>query len=51
VLWNSRSIGDWFLRRAADRLNHAWMQDNQILISASDEILKQGVLLQLPNDW
>jgi hypothetical protein len=27
------------------------MQDNQILISAYDEILKQRVLLQLPNDW
>jgi hypothetical protein len=51
MLWKSRWFGDWFLRRAADRLNRAGMQDNQSLISAYDEILKPGVLSQLLNDW
>jgi hypothetical protein len=41
----------YVLRRAAGQLNRSRMQDNQILISAYDEILKRGVLSQLLNDW
>ncbi len=41
---------DWFHRRAAGQLNRARIQDNQILISPYDEILKRGVLSQLLND-
>ena len=50
MLWKSRWIGDWFHRRAAGQLNRARIQDNQILISPYDEILKRGVLSQLLND-
>lgn len=47
ALWTHRNrwIGDWFLRRAAGQLNRARMQDNQISISAYDEILKRGVFV------
>jgi hypothetical protein len=38
MLWKSRWTGDWFLRRAADQPRRARTQDNQILISAYDEI-------------
>jgi hypothetical protein len=38
----------WFLRRAADQPNRARIQDNQILISAYDEILRPD--LQPSND-
>jgi hypothetical protein len=41
MLWKSRWTGDWFLRRAADRPTRARIQDNQILISAYDEVLSQ----------
>ena len=41
MLWKSRWTGDWFLRKAADQPNRARIQDNQILISASDELLSQ----------
>jgi hypothetical protein len=41
MLWKSRWTGDWFLRRVADQPNGARIQDNQILISACDEILSQ----------
>jgi hypothetical protein len=51
MLWKSRWIGDWFPRRAAGQLNRARIQDNQILISAYDDILKRRVLTQLLNDW
>ena len=43
MLWKSRWIGDWFLRRAAGQLDRARMQDNQILISAYDEVSKRRV--------
>ena len=39
MLWKSRWTGDWFLRKAADQPNRARIQDNQILISAYDEVL------------
>ena len=51
MLWKSRWIGGWFLRRAPGQLNRARMQDNQILISAYDKILKRRFLSQLLNDW
>ena len=51
MLWKSRWIGDWFLRRAAGQLNRARIEDNQILISAYDEILRRGFLSQQRNDW
>ena len=41
MLWKIRWTGDWFLRKAADQPNRARIQDNQILISASDELLSQ----------
>jgi hypothetical protein len=41
MLWKSRWTGDWFLRKAADQPNRARIQDNQILISAYDEILSK----------
>jgi hypothetical protein len=41
MLWKIRWTGDWFLRKAADQPNRARIQDNQILISASDEFLSQ----------
>ena len=41
MLWKSRWTGGWFLRRVADQPNRARIQDNQILISAYDEILSQ----------
>ena len=39
MLWKSRWTGGWFLRKVADQPNRARTQDNQILISAYDEIL------------
>jgi len=39
--WNSRWTGAWFLRKAADPPNRARIQDNQILITAYDEVLSQ----------
>ena len=39
--WKSRWTDDWFLKRVADQRNRARIQDNQILISAYDEILSQ----------
>ena len=41
MLRKSRWTGDWFLKRVADQPNGARIQDNQILISAYDEILSQ----------
>ena len=41
MLWKSRWTGGWFLRRVADQPNRARTQDNQILISAYDEILSR----------
>jgi hypothetical protein len=38
-------------QKAAGQLNRARIQDNQILISAYDDILKRRVLTQLLNDW
>jgi hypothetical protein len=41
MLWKSRWTDDWFLKRVADQPNRARIQDNQILISAHDEIPSQ----------
>ncbi len=41
MLWKSRWTGGWFLRRVAGQPNRARTQDNQILISAYDEILSR----------
>jgi hypothetical protein len=41
MLWKSRWTDDWFLKRVAAQPNRALIQDNQILISAYDEILSQ----------
>ena len=42
MLWKNRWTGGWFLRRVADQPNRARTQDNQILISAYDEILSRS---------
>jgi hypothetical protein len=39
MLWKHRWNGDWFIKRAVDQPSLAWILDNQILISAYDEML------------
>ena len=41
MLWKNRWTAGWFLRRVADQPNRPRTQDNQILISAYDEILSR----------
>ena len=51
MLWKSRWTDDWFLRRGQTGQTAPGYQDNQISISAYDEILGQKFSRQLPNGW